>query len=158
MRTKIKLLTVSVLVLVGLCLSAYNTYASGGGFEGRHRGMLAKMIGLTDTQKSAIKAALKSDTTIATYRSNLKTAMPNLIAARKALKLDTLKYFAGNGSLTTITNDMANVTTAKATVEGIRSQLRIQVLQDIQGTLTGDLALTPAQLTRLNQIITFLSE
>ncbi len=158
MKTKIKFLTVPVLVLVSLCLSAFNIYASG--FEGRHKGMLVKMIGLTDVQKSAIKTTLETDPNILNLRSQIKTAMPTLIAARKTLKLDTLKYFANNKttSISTIENDMAVVSGAEVTIAPLRRQLHVLVLEDIQKTLTGSLALTSAQLTRLNQMITFLSE
>jgi len=160
MKTKRKIMMVSVLVLGAFFLSAYATYAFGGpgwGSGGGHK--LLQVIGLTDDQKQAIKTALESDTVLQGYKSQLKSAMPALFAARKKLKLEILEDIASGKPISTdskIGTDQAAISNAEATVAPIRAEINLRVLEDIQTTLKGSLKLTPAQLSRLNMIIALL--
>ena len=160
MKKTRKFMMVSVLVLGVLFFSAYATYAFGGpGWGGGGGHKLLRMIGLTDAQKQAIKTALENDPTLLGLKSTLKADIPALIAARKALKLDMLKYLAGTTPKITIPeikNDQANVATAEAAVAPLRAKIRLQVLEDIQAALTGPNALTAPQLARLDKIIAAL--
>jgi Spy/CpxP family protein refolding chaperone len=86
MKTKIKFMAVSVLVLVGLCFSAYSTYAFSGphgrGGEIRRIKWVLEKGGqpLTDTQKTQIKDIMT------TSRTQLKPVITQVRTARRALR------------------------------------------------------------------------
>lgn len=86
MKTKIKFMAVSVLVLVGLCFSAYSTYAFSGphgrGGEIRRIKWVLEKGGqpLTDAQKTQIKDIMT------TSRTQLKPAITQVRTARRALR------------------------------------------------------------------------
>ncbi|MGC1404343.1 MAG: Spy/CpxP family protein refolding chaperone [Thermodesulfobacteriota bacterium] len=86
MKTKIKFMAVSVLVLVGLCLSAYSTFAFSGphgrGGEIRRIKWVLEKGGqpLTDAQKTQIKDIMT------TSRTQMKPAITQARTARRALR------------------------------------------------------------------------
>jgi periplasmic protein CpxP/Spy len=86
MKTKIKFMAVSILVVVGLCLSAYSTYAFSGphgrGGEIRHIKWVLEKGGqpLTDAQKTQLKVIMTNSWT------QLKPNITQLRTARRALR------------------------------------------------------------------------
>ena len=86
MKTKIKFMIVTVLVIAGLCLSAYPTYAFSGhhgrGMGIRHLEWVLEKSGqpLTDAQKSQIKDIMT------TNRTQLKPTLTQVRTGLRALK------------------------------------------------------------------------
>jgi Spy/CpxP family protein refolding chaperone len=133
MKTNIKVAAVSVLVLIGLCLSAYSTYAFGGP-QGR-RGELKRLAWaletggqpLTDAQRDQIRDIMK------TNWEQLKPAVMQLKTERRALKDAIISGTATEAEIKTRVNAMALLGTAIAEQRTlIFNQIISQVLNDAQ--------------------------
>src|SRR5271169_992619 len=111
MKTKIKFIAVSVLVLVGLCFSAYSTYAFSGphgrGGEIRRIKWVLEKGGqpLMDAQKTQIKDIMT------TNRTQLKPAITQVRTARRALKDLILSGLATNDQIKAQVDAMAPLRT-----------------------------------------------
>ena len=145
MKTKIKFMVVSIFVLVGLCLSAYSTYAFSGphkpGFKIRHLAGVLEKAGqpLTEEQKSQIKDIM------ITSRTHLKPTIAELITARRALRDLILSGSATDIQIRTQVDAMAPLGTAVAeqraqTFNQIATQVltadQSSVLQQFKGPKT----------------------
>jgi Spy/CpxP family protein refolding chaperone len=138
MKTKIRFMAVSVLVVVGLCLSAYSTYAFSGphgrGGELRRMGWILKKGGdpLTDEQKASIKDIMKTNWT------TMKPTIEQLRTARKALRDAILSG--------TATDIKGQVDTTIAPLLTAIAESRAQIFSQIVTTV-----LKPEQLQLLQQ-------
>ena len=111
MKTKIKFMAVSVLVLVGLCFSAYSTYAFSGphgrGGEIRRIKWILEKGGqpLTDAQKAQIKDIMT------TSRTQVRPAITQVRKARRALRDLILSGSATDAQIKTQVDAMAPIGT-----------------------------------------------
>jgi Spy/CpxP family protein refolding chaperone len=132
MKTKIKFMAVSVLVLVGLCFSAYSTYAFSGphgrGGETRRIKWVLEKGGqpLTDAQKTQIKDIMT------TGRTQLKPAITQVRTARRALRDLILSGSATDVQIKTQVDAMAPLGT---TIAEQRAQTFNQIVTQV---LTAD--------------------
>ena len=114
MKTKIKFMAVSVLVLVGLCLSAYSTFAFSGphgrGGEIRRIKWVLEKGGqpLTDAQKTQIKDIMT------TSRTQMKPTITQVRTARSALRDLILSGSATNDQIKAQVDTMVPLGTALA--------------------------------------------
>jgi Spy/CpxP family protein refolding chaperone len=136
MKTKTRFMAVSVLVLVGLCLSAYETYA----FSGHHgRGGEIRRIKwvlekggqpLDDGQKAQIKQIMKDNWT------TMKPTIEQLRTARKALRDLILTGQAKDAQIKAQVDAMAPLGKAMAEQQAqIFNQIVTQVLSGDQRTV-----------------------
>jgi Spy/CpxP family protein refolding chaperone len=136
MKTKIRFMAVSVLVVVGLCLSTYSSYAFSGsherGGELRRMGWILKKGGqpLTEEQKTSIKDIMKTNWTA------MKPNMQQLRTARKALRDLILTGQATDAQIKTQVDAMAPLGTAMAEQRAqIFNQIVTQILSGDQRTV-----------------------
>jgi Spy/CpxP family protein refolding chaperone len=136
MKPKIKFMAVSVFALIGLCLSAYSTYAFSGhhgrGGEIRRLNWVLEQGGqpLTDDQKAQTKDIMKSTWT------NLKPTIIQIKAGRKDLRDSILSGTATNDQIKAKVDAMIPLGTIVAEQRALAfNQIVSKVLTDDQRIL-----------------------